>query len=160
VSYTIQQITDAVLYALNPLKTGPPGGYIKTIKAYQGDFEVTDDFADLIAICPAALINFDGSSYEAGESQSYERTMNFYVLLGSKNLRGKNERSREVWKMIEDVNGLLNGRLLKDPDNAALELDTNVMKCLGERSLADVKEAVVYSVEYQISMEHYAPPLP
>ena len=84
--YTIEEIEDAVIATLEPLK-GTLG--VRTVKSYQGELE-EDDIKKLIALFPAIYVVYGGSRFVTSGRRVVE-TMTWHFFVCDKNLRSEEE---------------------------------------------------------------------
>lgn len=87
--YSVEQVEDAILEALAPLK-GSMG--IKTIDTIDEAF-LAEDMSKTIARFPAIFSAYTGSDYEDQGQRQIER-INFTLFIGDKSLRSKGEARR------------------------------------------------------------------
>ena len=88
-SYTIEQIEDAIITAVDGLKASLG---VRTIKSYQGELE-EGDIKRLIALFPAIYVVYGGSNYAAHGARKIEK-MTYHLFVCDKNLRAEDEARR------------------------------------------------------------------
>lgn len=114
--YTVEQIEDAIITALDGLKDADESLGVRTIKTYQGELEA-DDIRRLIALFPAIYVVYGGSRYTEHGSRKIEH-MSFHLFVCDKNLRAEDEARRGgagnpgTYAMLEGVRDLLYGQQL------------------------------------------------
>jgi len=123
-AYTIEQIEDAIISALAPLKAdyeteeGDPAIYatVRTVKTYQGELE-EDDIKRMTALFPAIYIVYGGSEYKKHGARKVEE-MSYYLFVCDKNLRSEEEARRGgtenpgTYAMLNGIRDLLLGKRL------------------------------------------------
>ena len=123
--YTIEQIEDAIIAALAPLKVdyapgeGDPAIYatVKTIKSYQAELDSEDDIARAARLFPAVIVVYMGSTYIDHGSRKIE-TLQYELFVCDKNLRLEAEARRGgnanpgTYAMLHGVRDLLYGKQL------------------------------------------------
>ena len=87
--YTVEQIEDALITALDPLEDDLG---VRTIKSYQGELE-EDDIRKLIALFPAIYVVYGGSEYKPHGARKVE-FMSFHLFVCDKSLRAEDEARR------------------------------------------------------------------
>ncbi len=117
---TFADLEDKVLAALHPLERGEVGGYLRTLKGYQGELDV--ETADEISVqWPAAFVWMAGATFtpESTRLLDYQTRPEVQVFVGDQNWRGEREGRRGgpagtseigTYKMAEDVLTALAGK--------------------------------------------------
>ncbi len=142
-NYSIKFLEDAIIAALAPVATGP-GSLVKTLGAYEGQFEETIDAADqLLALTPAVLVTYVGSQFEPDSGPHYNRTLTYAVMHGSSNLQSEAKRRNDVYTILDATRALLN-------DND-LGLDIMPLYIEQEKIISSSRHITVYSAQYQTS---------
>ncbi|MBW2559969.1 MAG: DUF1834 family protein [Deltaproteobacteria bacterium] len=112
-SYTIEQIEDAIITALADLQASLG---VRTIKSYQGELE-EGDIKRLIALFPAIYVVYGGSTYAEHGPRKIEK-MTYHLFVCDKNLRAEDEARRGgiqnpgTYAMLDSVRDLLFGKQL------------------------------------------------
>ncbi len=142
-SYTIEQIEDAIIEALNPLKATLA---VRTIRSYQAELSSEEDIARAARLLPAILVVYGGSEYADHGSRKVEK-MTFALFVCDKNLRSEDEARRGgagnpgTYAMLRAVRDLLYGQ--------RLSLDIFPLDLLREMAVWFDKGITVYSAEYE-----------
>ncbi|MEW5804876.1 MAG: phage protein Gp37 [bacterium] len=111
--YSIDEIEDAIITALGPLKTSLG---VRTIKTYSGELEKTD-FKKMLDPLPAIYVAYGGSGIEDHEIRQIEHPT-FYIFVLDSNLRTEEESRRGglhnpgTYAMLKGVRELLINRSL------------------------------------------------
>jgi phage gp37-like protein len=111
--YTIEQIEDAIITAVDALKTSLG---VRTVKSYQGELE-EDDVKRLVALFPAVYVVYGGSAYTEHGSRKVEK-MTYHLFACDKNLRSEEEARRGgagnpgTYAMLDGVRDLLYAKQL------------------------------------------------
>ena len=153
--YTIEQIEDAMITKLAPLKVGytpvgesDPAIYrtVRTIKSYQGELDDENSIALAVRLFPAIIIMYVGSDYEEHGVRKIEK-MPFALFICDKSLRLEEEARRGgtgnpgTYAMLNGVRDLLyDSRLSKEIFPVTL---------LRERPVWFAKGVSIYSAEYE-----------
>ena len=87
--YTIEQIEDAIITALNPLKASLG---VRTVKSYQGELE-KEDVKRLVTLFPAVYVVYGGSEYMDHGARRVER-MAYHLFACDRSLRAEDEARR------------------------------------------------------------------
>ncbi|MFH2098176.1 MAG: phage protein Gp37 [Pseudomonadota bacterium] len=91
--YTIEQIEDAFVSTLQPMKSDGAVG-LRTLKTYQGELSDPGKLKDaFIALFPAILVVYGGSRFVDGGARKVER-MRFTLFACDRNLRGEEAARR------------------------------------------------------------------
>ena len=141
--YTIEQIEDAVMAAVNPLKTSLG---VRTIKSYQGEMDDEDAIARAARLFPAIICVYGGSEYADHGSRKVE-TMTYLLFVCDKNLRTEGEARRGgagnpgTYAMLNGLRDLLYGK--------RLGLEIFPLKVLREGPVYLGQGLSVYSAEYE-----------
>ena len=112
-SYTIEQIENAIITAIDDLKTDLG---VRTIKSYQGELE-EGDIKRLVALFPAIYVVYGGSTYAEHGARKVEK-MTYHLFVCDKNLRAEDEARRGgtqnpgTYAMLDGVRDLLFGKQL------------------------------------------------
>lgn len=153
--YTIEQIEDAIIAKLAPLKVGytPVGGSdpaiwrtVRTIKSYQGELDDEESIARATRLFPAILVMYFGSEYEEHGARKIEKPT-FVLFICDKSLRSE-EEARRGGTQNPGTYAVLNGTrdLLYD---SRLSKDIFPMSLLRERPAWFGKGVSIYSAEYE-----------
>ncbi len=120
----LTEIELAIEAELDSLKV-ENGGYLKQLESISTRPDEELAAGELILSYPAILINFDGSPIDrAGNSPHYDMGLEFTLFLLDASLRGDKERRHGsgvageppgLFKMLEDVLGLLDEKMLVNP---------------------------------------------
>lgn len=89
-SYTIEQIEDAIISKLEPLKASLG---VRAIKTYQGELESEDEIKRLVMLFPAIYVVYGGSRYEDLGARKVEH-MAYHLVVCDRNLRSEAEARR------------------------------------------------------------------
>jgi len=153
--YTIEQLEDAIITKLAPLKVGylPVGETdpavwrtVKTIKSYQGELDDEDSIARAAGIFPAIIVMYVGSEYEDLGARKIERPA-FALFICDRSARSEEEARRGgtnnpgVYALLNGIRDLLyESRLTKDIFPLSL---------LRERPVWFGRGVSIYSAEYE-----------
>jgi phage gp37-like protein len=153
--YTIEQIEDAIIAALAPLKVGytPVGESdpavwrtCRTIKTYQGELDDEDAIARVIRLLPAVLTVYGGSGYAAHGARKIEKPT-FTLFVCDKSLRSEAEARRGgagnpgAYALLNGVRDLLYGE--------QLSLEIAPLELLRERPIWFGQGISIYSADYE-----------
>ena len=111
--YTTEEIEDAAILALGPLKSTLG---VRTLKSYQGELE-EEDVKRLIALFPAIYVVYGGSRFVTSGRRVVE-TMTWHFFVCDKNLRSEEEarkgsdRNPGTYAMLRSVLSKLGGQQL------------------------------------------------
>ena len=89
-SYTIEQIEDAIISELESLKSSLG---IRAIKTYQDELESEDEIKRLVMLFPAIYVVYGGSRYEDLGARKVQH-MAYHLIVCDKNLRSEAEARR------------------------------------------------------------------
>lgn len=112
-AYTIEQIEDAIIAALAPLKVSLG---IREIKSYQGELE-EEDLKKMAGKFPAIYVVYGGSGYGAHGARKQEK-MGLELFVCDKSLRSEEEARRGgaanpgTYKMLRECRDLITGKNL------------------------------------------------
>ena len=112
-AYTIEQIEDAAIAALAPLKASLG---VKEIKSYQGELEEAD-LKKMAGHFPAIYVVYGGSGYGAHGARKTE-TMGFELFVCDKSLRTEEEarhggaNNPGTYRMLRECRSLITGKNL------------------------------------------------
>lgn len=140
--YTIEQIEDALIAALDSLKTTIS---VRTIKSYQGELE-EEDIKRLIALFPAIYVVYGGSEYRDHGARRVE-FMKFHLFVCDKNLRAEEEARRGgtsnpgTYAMLDAARELLYGK--------QLSLEIYPLRMIGQTPVWFGGGISVYAAEYE-----------
>ena len=111
--YTIEQIEDAIIAALAPLKVSLG---IREIKSYQGELEEAD-LKKMTGNFPAIYVVYGGSGY-VGRGARKQETLGLELFVCDKSLRGEEEARRGgaknpgTYRMLRECRALVTGQNL------------------------------------------------
>lgn len=155
--YTIEQIENAVIGKLAPLKIGyspvhetDPAIYrtVRTIKSYQGELDDEDSISRATHLFPAILAMYGGSDYEEHGARKIDKPV-FILFICDKSLRSEEEARRGgsnnpgTYAMLNGVRDLLY--------ESRLSLDIFPLALTRERPVFFTKGISIYSAEYELS---------
>jgi phage gp37-like protein len=110
------QIEDALLTRLATLEVTKLSGYVRTLRAYGGDFSAARK--ELTLLLPCVLVCYAGGEYRALGGGAYDVTSEWRVVVADNNHRSETARRRGgepasqnpgTYQMLEDVKALLDG---------------------------------------------------
>ena len=142
-SYTIEQIEDAVIDELQPLKATLG---VRVIKSYQGELESEEDINRLVRLFPAIYVVYGGSEYAEHGARKIEK-MGYVLLVCDKSLRAEEEARRGgaknpgTYAMLNAIRDRLFGSMLS--------LEMLPMTLLREAPLWFSRGISIYSAEYE-----------
>jgi phage gp37-like protein len=119
VATTISQLEDQLLLRLNDLTVSVGGGYVRTLRAYGGDFQQAR--AELVLILPCILIQYGGAIYKRQGGGGYEVLARWHIVVADNSHRGEQARRRGTstdsqnpgtYQMLEDLKARLDGEIL------------------------------------------------
>lgn len=145
---TIEQIEDAVISTLEPLKDFLG---VRTIKSYQGELDSEDDVHRIARLFPAVFIVYGGSEYAESGNRTTE-IASFLLFVCDKNLRVEEESRRGggqnpgTYAMLNAIRETLAGVHLLD--------GTRLPRLRRETPIWFGKGISIYSAEYEI-IQHY-----
>ena len=153
--YTLEQIEDAIIAQLAPLKVGhtPVGEAdpavwrtVRTIKTYQGELDDEETIARATRLFPAILVMYLGSDYDEHGARKIERPT-FVLFVCDRSLRSE-EEARRGGTENPGTYAMLNGMrdLLYD---SRLSKDIFPMSLRQERPVWFSKGVSIYSAEYE-----------
>ncbi|MHB1059818.1 MAG: phage protein Gp37 [Rhodanobacter sp.] len=111
--YTIEQIEDAIIAVLAPLKASL---WVREIKSYQGELEEAD-LKKMAGKFPAIYVVYGSSGYVAHGARKQEK-MGFELFVCDKSLRGEEEARRGsganpgTYRMLRECRSLITGNNL------------------------------------------------
>ena len=149
---TIEQVEDAIISALEPLKASLG---VRTIKTYGGELE-TEDEVKAITLFPAVYVVYGGSEYEEHGSRKVER-MTFHILACDRSLRSEAEARRGgtgnpgVYAMLEAVRNVLYGETL------GLGSETFPFRLIRQAAIWFSATTCIYGAEYETAQQHLYP---
>ena len=141
--YTIQQIEDAIISALTPLKTSLN---IRVIKSYQSELENENDLNRMISLFPAIYIVYGGSDYDEHGARKIER-MTYHIIVCDRSLRSADEarhggtENPGVYAMLNEIRDILFGEMLS--------LEIFPLNLVRQMPVWFGKGISIYSAEYQ-----------
>lgn len=124
--YTIEQIEDAIIAKLAPLKVGhtpigeddpPVWRTVRTIKSYQGEIDDEENIARAARLFPAVIVMYAGSEYAEHGARKIEKST-FICFVCDKNLRGEEGARRGgtenpgTYAVLNGIRDLLYGSML------------------------------------------------
>lgn len=153
--YTIEQIEDALITKLAPLKTGflPVGEddpavwrTVREIRTYQGELDDEESLARAARLFPTILVMYGGSDYEEHGPRKIEKAV-FCLFVCDRSLRSEAE-GRRGGTENPGAYALLNGirDLLYD---SRLSKDIFPLTLLRERPVWFGRGVSIYSAEYE-----------
>ena len=146
--YTIEQIEDAFITALDPLKASLG---VRDIKTYQGELDNEDEIAKALKIMPAVLLVYGGSLFADHGNRKLE-TMKFLLFVCDKNLRRESE-ARRGGAINPGTYSMLNGvRDLLCNQQAGL-INITPVNLVREDPVWFGRGVTVYLAEYETSQE-------
>ncbi|MDF1592592.1 MAG: DUF1834 family protein [Desulfobacterales bacterium] len=140
--YTIEQIEDAIIAAVNSLSASLG---LRTIKSYQGELE-EDDIKKLIALFPAIYVVYGGSEYKEHGARKIE-FMKYHLFLCDKNLRSEEEARRGgagnpgTYAMLDGIRDKLYGK--------QLSLDIYPLRLVSQATVWFGNGISIYAAEYE-----------
>lgn len=141
--YTIEQIEDAYIEKLEPLKATHS---VRVIKTYQGELDNEEEIRKAVKLFPSIFVVYGGSRYEKHGSRKIEY-MRYSFFVCDKNLRTENEARRGgagnpgTYSLLNGMRDLLFGSRL------GLEIYPNHLKL--EQAIWSGKGVSVYAAEYE-----------
>jgi len=142
-SYTIEQIEDALIDKLDALKDTQG---VRTLKTYQGELETEDDVAKMVRLFPAVFVVYGGSDYADHGARKVQK-MRFVIIVCDKSLRAEEEARRGgvnnpgTYALLGAVRDLLYGSML--------DLEIYPVSLLREESAWFSKGVSIYAAEYE-----------
>lgn len=113
--YTIRQIEDAIIDALDPLKSSLA---VRTIKSYQGEIGDLKEARRIIPLFPAIFIAYGGSTFTQNHTQVEEELL-FIVFVADQNFRSEKDARRGgatgragTYAMLEGVRSIMLNHML------------------------------------------------
>lgn len=149
-AYTIEQIENAIIDALEPLRSTRN---VLAIKTYQGELEA-DDLKKITGRIPAVFVVYGGSSYTPHGGRKIEKAR-FFVFVADRSLRSEDESRRGsatnpgTYTLLNDVRDLLTGQ--------QLDLEIYPLELIGEEPIWFSGGLSVYSAEYETGQGHLYP---
>jgi len=150
-AYDIEQIEDAVIAALAPLKDAIG---VREIKSYQGELEEAD-LRKTVKNFPAIYVIYGGSEYTAHGARKIE-SPGLTLFVADRTLRGEEEARRGgannpgTYRMLRECRRLLCGR------NLGLD-DLNPLEILRDAPVWFGSGISVYAQEYESAQGHLYP---
>jgi len=147
-SYAVEEIEEAIIAALEPLKTGLG---VRTIKSYQEELDDEEAIARAVRLFPALLVVYGGSKYAEHGSRKVE-TMTYILFVCDKSFRKEEETRRGgtsnpgTYAMLRGVRDLLYEK--------RLSLNIAPIKLLRELPVWFQKGISIYSAEYETAQDH------
>lgn len=117
----------------------------RQVSSYAGEFE--DAVKNILAVCPAALAVYGGGEYEEVARKVFRRTLEFQILLGSRNLRGDAAQRKGdplqlgCYDLLEIVRRALAGN--------TLNLQIERLKPIEDGRIAVTRQLAVYGVTFR-----------
>ncbi len=141
--YTIEQIENAFITALNPLKAGLG---VRTINSYQGELDSEEEIARAVRLFPAIIVVYGGSDYVEHGARKIEK-MSYLMFVCDKSLRAEST-ARRGGLGNSGTYAILNGMrdLLYDK---RLSLDIFPCSLVREDAVWFSKGISIYSAEYE-----------
>lgn len=143
--YTIEQIEDAIINALDPLKAGLG---VRVIKSYQGELESEDEVEKLVRLFPAIYVVYGGSTYEEHGPRKVER-MRYVLFFCDRSLRHEEEARRGgtqnpgTYAMMDAARDELYGKMLS--------LDIFPLHLTRQDAVWFGKGMSIYGAEYEMA---------
>ena len=142
-SYTISDIEDAILAKIEPLKASLG---VRTIKTYEEELNSEEVIAKALALTPAILAVYGGSTY-ADHGERKVESMRWLLFCCDKNLRSYDE-SRRGGKRNPGAYAMLDG--CRDALAASqLGLDVTPLKIIRQDAVWFGGGIAVYVAEYE-----------
>jgi len=141
--YTIQQIEDAIVNELQPLKASLG---VRVIKSYQGELESEEDINRLVRLFPAIYVVYGGSQYTEHGARKIEK-MSYVLFVCDKSLRAEEEARRGgaknpgTYAMLNAIRDKLFGSMLS--------LEIFPIDLLREVPVWFSRGISIYSAEYE-----------
>jgi len=147
-SYGIEEIEDAIIAALEPLKASLG---VRTIKSYQEELDDEETIARATRLFPAIFVVYGGSGYADHGSRKIE-TLSFILFVCDKSFR-KEEELRRGGSSNPGTYVMLNGArdLLYEQ---RLSLDITPLKLIREDPVWFGNGISIYSAEYETAQAH------
>lgn len=153
-AYTIEQIEDAVIAALAPLKASLK---VREIKSYQGDLEAVSDeeIKKMVARWPAIYVVYVGSGYGAHGARKVE-TPALSLFVCDRSLRSEEAARRGssgnpgTYRLLRESRALITGKDLGLPGLAPFEIQRDTPVWFGGG-------ASVYAQDYETAQGHLYP---
>lgn len=142
-SYTITQIEDAIIAALEPLKSSRG---VRLIDSYREELDSEEDIQRAVRNFPALLVVYSGSRYAEHGSRKVQ-WMSFTVFVMDKSLREAGEQRRGgahgpgAYVLLDDTRDTL--------VEQRLSLDIYPFRLVGETPVWFGKGIAVYAAEYE-----------
>ena len=142
-SYTIEQIEDAIINELQPIKADLG---VRAIKSYQGELESEDDINRLVRLFPAIYVVYGGSEYAEHGARKIEK-MRYILFVCDKSLRADEEARRGgaknpgTYAMLNAIRDSLFGSMLS--------MDIFPITLLRETPVWFSRGISIYSAEYE-----------
>jgi len=142
-SYTIEQIEDAIINELQPIKADLG---VRAIKSYQGELESEDDINRLVRLFPAIYVVYGGSEYAEHGARKIEK-MSYILFVCDKSLRADEEARRGgaknpgTYAMLNAIRDSLFGSMLS--------MDIFPITLLRETPVWFSRGISIYSAEYE-----------
>jgi len=146
-AYSIEQIEDAIISALEPLKANLG---VRTIKSYQGELETEKDIA-MIRIYPAIFVVYGGSEYMEHGSRKIEK-MRYDLFFCDISLRSETEARRGsaqnpgTYAMMQATRDILYGE--------SLFLEIFPFHLIRQEPVWFGKGISIYAAEYETAQTH------
>jgi phage gp37-like protein len=148
--YTTEEIEDAAISALDPLKSTLG---VRTLKSYQGELE-EEDVKRLIALFPAIYVVYGGSRFVTSGRRVVE-TMTWHFFVCDKNLRSEEEarkgsvRNPGTYAMLIAIRGKLGGQ--------QLSMEIQPFKPIRQQTVWFDGGISIYSADYEMSQSLLLP---
>ena len=142
-SYTYEQIEDAIISKLQPLKASLG---IRAIKTYQGELESEEEIKRLVMLFPAVYVVYGGSRYEDFGARQVEH-MAYHLIVCDRNLRSEAEARRGgsenpgTYAMLEGSRDALCG--------SQLSMEIFPIKPIGKVPIWFAGGISIYGAEYE-----------
>jgi phage gp37-like protein len=152
-NYLIEQIEDAIIATLEPLKASLG---VREIKSYQGELE-EDDLKKMAGKFPAIYVVYGGSGYTAHGARKLEKP-GFELFVCDKSLRGEEEARRGgagnpgTYRMLRECRDLLAGKNLGLDDLTPFEIKHDTPVWFGGG-------ISIYAQGYEVGQAHLYPSL-
>jgi phage gp37-like protein len=153
--YTTEEIEDAIITALAPLKHAVTGLGVRTIKSYQGEL-AEEDIRKLLSLFPAIYVVYGGSDYPYITSPRKNEIMRWQIFVCDRTLRAEDEARRGglanpgTYAMLHEVRDILAGSLIGLPDIDPFQI-------ISETPVFFDNAVSIYAAEYRTVNRHIYP---
>lgn len=153
--YTTEEIEDAILAALAPLKNATLSLGVRTIKSYQGELDESD-IRKIIALTPAIWVVYGGSDYPQINSPRKNEIMRWILFVADRSFRTEPEARRGgtqnpgTYAMLHAIRDLMAGSLIALPDIDPFQI-------VSESPVWFDGAVSIYAAEYRTVNRHIYP---